>query len=285
MPRVGELVSAFSRPGVYGFQLSGVSLDRALIDPVPTDWPLLVVDQRPESADDLPPIGIGDGRAVTRLLGGGYLRIERAEQRATIMRSPELTADALVHPFLAPIAAICAMWNGWLPFHAGGFVDGDGTWLVLGDRGSGKSTLMASLRSAGVAVVSDDLVIVNGARVYAGPRTLDLREDAAGRHEAARWIADAGGRDRWRLDLPAIEPELPPVAGAFFIDWSDDLGFESVATGDKVQRFADSLTVAHSIDVPQLMALATLPMWEMRRPHAWERLEEGTAAMLDLVRR
>jgi ABC-type molybdenum transport system ATPase subunit/photorepair protein PhrA len=51
---------------------------------------------------------------------------------------------------------VLAHWLGRESFHGGGFVAGDGVWGVLGEKGDGKSTLLASLALSGVPIVADD---------------------------------------------------------------------------------------------------------------------------------
>ena len=51
----------------------------------------------------------------------------------------------LVHPVLATVGAVFAWWRGDVVFHGGAVVIGDGAWGLLGERGTGKSSLLAGL--------------------------------------------------------------------------------------------------------------------------------------------
>lgn len=276
-------MSAFSRPGAYGFQVAGVAGDASLLDPVPDEWPLVQVGVGPVLTDP-PALGIGDSQAVTRLIGGGHLVADRQAQRADFYRASGVSADALVHPYLAPVAALFAMWNGWVPVHAGAFVAADRTWLVIGIREAGKSMLMADLAARGVPVVADDLVVVAGSRVFAGPRTLDLRGDVADRYEGARRIEDAGQRTRWRLMLPSIAPELPEVGGSLILRWGSSLEVEPLVAAARVELLSGALTVSKSINVPGLLAIAARPAWRVSRPQEWSAAPAALDAVLDTVR-
>ena len=97
-----------------------------------------------------------------------------------------LSADELVHPFLAPAAALFAHWHGREGLHGGALALGGTAWGVIGDRLGGKSSLLAALAVSGTDVVCDDVLVLDGREVYPGPRTVDLREDAAAALERRR---------------------------------------------------------------------------------------------------
>ncbi len=127
---------------------------------------------------------------------------------------------ALVHPHLAGVAAVAAHWLGRESFHAGAFVAGGGVWGLLGERGAGKSSMLASLALAGVPVVSDDVLVLDSRTALAGPRSIDLRSDASAHLDAGEPLGVIGGRERWRLPLAPIAPELP-LRGWVVLGWDE----------------------------------------------------------------
>ena len=162
-------------PGAYGFQLSGNAAAAQLVGAA-ADWPALEIERR--IGGDAP---TGASSAPTEreiaLVAGDHLAVERDPLRATFTTSQPLSDDALVHPYLAPAAAIAGYWLGREAFHAGAFVLDGGVWAVSGDKEAGKSTLMAGLSRQGHGIFTDDALIVDGDIAFAGPRSLDLRED------------------------------------------------------------------------------------------------------------
>ena len=122
------------------------------------------------------------------LAGGALAELDRARCRAELQVPDDATDGAIIHPYLAPVALVMARWLGREGFHGGGIVAGGGVWGVLGDKTAGKSTTLAWLARAGVGVVSDDVLIVDG-ETGAGRSALD-RPARGGRPAARRRRAD-----------------------------------------------------------------------------------------------
>ncbi|MFN2506155.1 MAG: hypothetical protein ABR540_18390 [Acidimicrobiales bacterium] len=120
-----------------------------------------------------------DGALVSLSAGAGRVRLDRAAGTACFMTADPVGDVTLLHPFLSPVAAIWARWQGWPALHGGAFVLDGGAWAILGERGSGKSSTLAWLAAQGLGIVADDLLVVNEGNVAAGPRCIDLRPDAA----------------------------------------------------------------------------------------------------------
>ena len=114
-----------------------------------------------------------------------------------------------MHPHLAGAAAVLSHWCGRDSFHAGAFVVDGGVWGLLGDKGAGNSSTLVSLARAGVPIVSDDVLVLDKATAYAGPRSIDLRTDAAQTLRTGQPLGMIGDRARWRVPLGPVEPELP----------------------------------------------------------------------------
>ncbi len=268
------------RPGAYGFHIDGLSSTAGFLNAVPDSWPTISVAQLPELDPPADP-SIEPDRAVHDLMGGGQLVLDRLTRHATIHRASPLSEDALIHPFLAPIAATMAMWEGWLPFHAGGFVRGPASWMVVGEREAGKSSTMSALAARNLPVIADDLTVVAVDRVFAGPRTLDLRRDVADRIDGARWITDAGQRERWRINLGDVDPELPPLGGVFQLAWGDAVKVERLDAAGAMATLLESLTVSRTINMPSLMSVGLLPFFRLTRPRTWQATDEAIDAILE----
>ena len=123
------------------------------------------------------------------------------------VRKP-LTAEELVHPYLTPVAAVAAHWHGRESFHAGAVAIGGSAWALVGDRHTGKSSLLAALALRGVDIVCDDVLVVAGKEAFVGPRTVDLRQDAPAVLGTGVDIGIAGARERWP---PAARAARPPA--------------------------------------------------------------------------
>jgi len=278
-------VRATARPpgGAYGLRLTNVEQARRFLAPARPSWPRLEIKRR-----------LGDGEAeqewlteneaLVRLQTGGEIRLDRGRGRATYVVPRRLSAAELVHPFLAPAAAVMSYWLGRECFHAGGFVAGGKAWGLIGDRGSGKSSTVAELALAGVPIVGDDLLVVDHQPIaFAGPRAVDLRADAAARLGVGESLGVVGARERWRLPLPASDPEIA-LGGWIFLAWGEHVETIPVPGSERLVR----LNTGRGINLPpqdptKLLDLASLPAWELRRPKSWRSAGDALERLLDSV--
>ena len=194
-----------------------------------------------------------------------------------------LSPDELVHPYLAPVAAITAQWHGRESLHGGGIALAGNVIGVFGDRLEGKSSLLAALATRGVDIVCDDLLVVEGADAFAGPRTIDLREDAAEALGAGESIGVAGARARWRVRLGQIPPRLP-LAGWIFLDWGDRVEVGRVPASETLKRLLRNRGIrVPPLDPALFVQLGAMPAWEVRRPRSWSAVPEVVDAVLDVA--
>src|SRR4051812_5487406 len=156
-------------------RLSGISESPMLVHAAPR-WPSLHVmsevgDERVASEV------VTETHAVLRLRTGGGLTLDRERGIARYCVPRRLSSDEILHPFLAPAAAVFAHWAGRLSFHAGAFVSNGGVWGVVGPREAGKSSVLAWLALNGHEVFTDDVLVLEGRTAFSGPRAIDLRQE------------------------------------------------------------------------------------------------------------
>lgn len=206
--------------------------------------------------------------------------VDRVRGRA-VYTTPRLPSPAaLVHPFLAPVAAVMAYWHDREAFHAGAFVHGGGTWALVGDREAGKSTLLASLALEGVPVVCDDMLVIDGDVAFAGPRSIDLRAEAARRLAVGESLGEVGARERWRVRLPLVDEA--PLRGWVFLTWGDRLEWRAMRASSRIELLSAQRGLRlPARDPARLLDLVSLPSWELRRPRSWRSLGPSCALLLE----
>jgi hypothetical protein len=269
--------------GAYGFRLEGAG--RRLLLPAHPNWPSIHVEQQVENVSGQAPphLQIDDTQATVPLIGGGRIDIFRRPPRAVFRLSHELTEDQIAHPYLGPIASVHAHWLGRQTFHGGTIMVGNGAWGVLGRREAGKSSLLAEAVRRGIAVLADDLLVLEGQSVFAGPRSLDLREAAADHFDVGRPLGVVGQRERWRVELPPVPPSLPLV-GWVFLRWGPAPRMEVLGLRDRLVRLASNRTVrVGSADPAPLLSLATLPAVQVTATKRWENLPGLFGSLLDTI--
>lgn len=274
--------------GAYGLRFTGLPLGDAVAGGAPSDWPLVRLRATKERAGAAPGGGaeIDASRAVIDL-GDGLRRLvlDRAAASA-VYQGPDLEVDELAHPYLGPTAAVFSRWAGREVFHGGAFVGRGGTAIaVLGARDAGKSTLLAALAARGVAVLADDLLVVDRGAVFAGPRTLDLRAAPGveltdgGRLAVSR----SRGGSRWRIGLPPAPSQLPLGGWVFLRGPSDALTCTPVPATERLQRIASARGYAELPSDPHVVLdLAALPAWDLSFPRSWAALDAAVASVLSL---
>src|SRR5215210_1983440 len=94
--------------GAYGFRVQGMGSARHLLVDVPAEWPSLTL-RSSLGFDAGLPAGVGENSARLRV-HDGVLEIDRRRGEAVFTGRTRPTPDALVHPHLAPVAAIAARW-------------------------------------------------------------------------------------------------------------------------------------------------------------------------------
>ena len=272
---------ALDEVGAYGLRLENVEVARPLLVPAQPSWPRLTIRRR---------LGDGDAehdwlteRAGVLKIQKGEIVLDREQGTATFVLPHPLGAAELVHPLLAPAAAVMAYWLGRESFHASGFVVGGRVWGLIGDRGAGKSTTVARLALSGVGIACDDLLVVESSTALTGPRSVDLRREAAEQLGAGEPLGVVGARERWRLTVGAL-PGALPLAGWVFLEWGDRVQALEVAPSQRLLR----LDANRGVNLPSrspatLLELAALPSWELRRPRAWESLPRAVDCLLDAV--
>lgn len=265
--------------GVYGLWVRG--LDR-VVELMPGDGPTgnePVVEVRQDAGGHPPPPVPPDARrAVLQLAEGRHLALDRDRRTATFY-GPTLTDDLLAHPYLGAVASTFHRWAGLESFHAGAFLRSGRAWAVLGPRTAGKSSLLAVLASRGVPVVSDDLLVVDGVAGFAGPRCVDLRQPIPGLAIEARPVR---GDTRLRVGLPPVAAQVP-LGGWFFLHWGEALALRPLPATELLARLAGTrLWPGLRSEPARLLALATLPAWDLLRPRDWGAVGD-TCELLDTV--
>lgn len=270
--------SSGERLGAYGlsFRVAG-DASRWLV-PAPGDWPVLEVASRAGApAHEGTGVGFfGDHEARVVLATGDVVELTREPLRATFGRTFPPAHLALGHPYLTPAAAVASTWLDRPSFHAGALVSDDGVWGVFGSRGGGKSSLLAALARAGRAVFTDDLLVVEDGRAFAGPRSVDLRRDAALVLGLGDDLGVVGQRERWRVPVEPVPAELP-LRGAVHLEWGEEVGVAAVPASERLARLAAhvALDVQAGGFAAQLLELASLPAVVIRRPRNWESVDES----------
>lgn len=257
----------------YGYRWDGL--------PTSTPWlsrasgpgrGILVVQQVSAHADPPPD---RDGRRITfPLLTGGFLTVDRTAATATYRTPSPIDAEELIHPYLVPAAAAFSSWSGREAYHAGAVVIDGQALAVVGGKQAGKSTTLAVLASLGCAVLTDDLLVLDGHQVLAGPRLIDLRASAGKRLGVAHELSSAREGGRWRLPLgPAPEAEL---AGWIYLRWGPTVALRALGLDERVRRLIDLVPT----ESRAVLDLATLPAYELERPKEWDELARAVDLLL-----
>jgi hypothetical protein len=268
--------------GAYGIRLLGVDAAAELLCPVGADAPAYTLSTELGRAPSDHEYLSGE-RAELRLQSGGQILIDRSAGTMRFRVPHAVRPDELVHPYLAPAAAVIGRWGGKETVHAGAFAAGDSVWALVGDRGAGKSSTLAWMAHTGLDVLCDDMIVLDGAVPEVGPRTIDLRADAAAHMDAGEAIGVTGARERWRLRLGPV-PAGRPLAGWIFLAWGPEVAARRLGGAERLQRIAAQRGLRLPPANPEvLLELSALPAWELTRPRTWSSLPASADLLLELA--
>lgn len=267
--------------GAYGLRVAGIDVPPGQLVDAPADWALveLRVRVRPAPAPAFEYVDEQTARLNVRT--GGAVLMDRAAARATFTLPAAPSESALLHPHLAAVGAVWAHWLNRDAFHAGAFVAAGGVWGLLGDKGAGKSSTLAALARAGVPIVCDDVLVLDRGQALAGPRSIDLRADAAETLGSGEPLGVIGDRERWRVALGPIAPALP-FRGWVALQWSERAAAIAPLQGAGRLR---ALLQHRALRVPPrtpavLLGLAGLPFFELSRPRSWDEIGNASELLL-----
>lgn len=261
-------------PGAYGLRLPGLRDCRELLQ-APTQWTewRIALGRGAGAPDEL----LEDSRARIRSAPSGWVDIDRQRRTSTINLPTTPSAAEIAQPFLGSTAIIVAHWAGWHSFHAGAFLADGRAWAILGAKGAGKSSLLAALERVGMPVLTDDVLVVDDRlRGLAGPRCIDLRSETASALDVGEPLGMVGTRERWRLHLDPVAPEVP-LGGWIKLEWGAP-EVRRVApeqrVGELLANFALQAQSRDPATLSQLMELFALPMACVRRPRGFGQLAQ-----------
>ena len=266
----------------YGLRWGGVA-DEALSVRDCSHWPLISIEQRLtndlggselEASPDFASIRTPAARLI----------LDRLNSSMQIRSVEPVPVSDVIHPALWPAAAVFARWHGRETFHAGAIsFDGTSVWGILGDRGAGKSSLLAALALEGIEVLADDLVVVAGQRCFAGPRCIDLRPDAAAALGITAGTSLVRSTQRRRMSLPPCGGEYL-LRGFIELRWGNDVWSERLMPAEGFPLLVDHRRVAAlGADFEHLLDLVALPAVRLYRPREWRSAERLVAELRRLV--
>lgn len=268
-----------STDGAYGLRVAGLAAAADLLGHADDRWPGVVIEQRLNEGAMSTVDHLGGRSARLSLPALGRIELEREPGRATFSVVRRLAPAELVHPYLAPVAAVVGRWHGRESFHAGAVAEAGRVWGILGARESGKSSTLARLAREGREIVCDDLLVLDGSRVFAGPRSIDLRSDAARRLRQGRAAGVVGARERWRLTLPPLGGELR-LQGWIVLRWGDAFAVRHPTPTETFGLLAEHAGLRIGPSRPEtLLDLAGYPCVEVRRPRGWRSLGRTVQAV------
>lgn len=275
---MGPLINTEAN-AAYGFRWAGL-LDETLAVEGADGWPTVSVRQTLVSDQESLEIeGVGADSASIQTLAA-RLRLDRLSSSLEIRTREHLPMTDVIHPTLWPAASVFARWHEHETFHAGAVsFDGQRAWAILGDRGDGKSSLLAALALHGAEVLADDLLVVAGQRCFAGPRCIDLRNEAAValRIPAAAPLVRSTERRRLRLGPCAAEYAL---CGFVHLRWGAEVRLERLLPVERLPLLLEHRRIAGlGADFEHLLDLVGLPVIRVTRPRDWRANRRLVAAL------
>jgi hypothetical protein len=257
----------------YGLRLHGIGTF-AGTRTTPSDWEAWTVTRVVETGSELEgqEMTLWDERALIPMPGLGRVTVHRSRREISFVTNRPLSDEAVLHPGLVPAAAVVNWWKGRACMHASAVIAGGQVWALLADRGGGKSTTAVILARRAHGLFTDDMLIVEGTRCFAGPPSVDLRADAAEELGGAS-VGKIGRRDRWRMPLAGPTTEAA-LGGLVELVWTD--GAASLEELDLADRL--DLVGRHAsmpINGEQLLALASRPALRFARPRDLDQAGAG----------
>lgn len=268
----------------YGLNFPNLGAGSGLVGVRALNWHEVTFEQRTGTCDRFQPTGLmcSEGRATLHVSGAMDVHVLRDPRLSVDIVSARRLGEAeIVHPVLAFAGAAAAYWTNRVALHAAAAVLNGTGWLLLGRPGGGKSTLAACLSRRGHAVLCDDLAVLDGRTVLAGPRSADLRADAAEELALGFLLQTATGRRRWRTGLGAAPFEVP-LGGLFSLEWGEFTSVRKAGLSERLQLLAGCDALNWGPPTPTaLLDLLDVPLYVLRRPRTWDGLE----ATLDSIER
>lgn len=252
---------------------------------VPADpaWPL--VELRHQAATVAPGSDrLTAGYALIRSLAPGHLRVERSPLAAVVVSGAVPDMGVVAHPLLARLAMVVAFWLGRPAFHGASVLASDGrAWMLLAPTQTGKTTLLQAVSARGYEVLADDLVVLDGAGVFAGPRLLSLRLDSADRLDPGLPRVTLGDEQRARLRLGAVPPQAQLGGWIMLLD-APGVSIRPIPPSERPAALgAFTASQPSGLSAPQLLELARLPAFRLGRPRTWSALESTVGALRSIV--
>lgn len=271
--------------GAYGLCIDGSLASHPALRTLPRALGSLALRDRPHVASGREVVL--DDRVELALADGSWLIAERIEGsmfEATLSGGPARSLDDLVHPYLAPIAALVNRWLGNPSFHAAVVARGDRALGLLGERGQGKTTTAAALQEgADLEVLSDDLLVLEGTHVLPGPLTLDLRPEGSALLGLSGSAVRGGTRLRRALEEPALM-QVPRLEALVFLEFADKTSLTEVPVRERLACLAPHL---YWPGLPyasrDLLRLAAVPSFRLGRPYGRQGLEAAVKLLRALL--
>jgi hypothetical protein len=265
----------------YGLRLYGIATF-AHPRSIPSDWEAWTVTRLVETGSELDgeQMTLWEDRALVPLPGLGRIAVHRSRREIAFVTNRPLSDEAVLHPGLVPVAAIVNFWKGRACMHASAVIAGDRVWALLADRGGGKSTTAAILATQTQGLFTDDMLIVEGTRCFAGPPSVDLRPDAAEKLGGPS-IGTIGRRARWRMPLAGPTAEAA-LGGMIELVWTDgDASLETLDLADRLELVGRHASM--SIGGEQLLALASRPAWRFSRARDLDQARAGIDLLVKAI--
>jgi hypothetical protein len=265
------------RVGVYGLEITGLRRSDLLNQlPARPAWPGVRVERRTHRGHSASEDSFELGRADVALLEGDRAILDRDRRSATLFTSAPADDGRMVHPFLSVVGAVFGWWLGRDLLHGGALSIGGEGWAVIGDQGSGKSSLLAQMAATGHPVITDDLVAIADGAILAGPRCVDLRPAALDLVDLRQPTQVVRTGDRHRISLgPA--PPVAPLRGWIFLSWGSRLRARPLQPGERLRRLSAERSAGR-----KLLDFAALPGWELERPRNGS-LADAAELVVDLA--
>ena len=274
--------------GVYGYRIAGLADESPYLLPAAAEWPLLRIERRavepgPASASGRPgAIEIDDSRATAWITTTDRVVIDRSSLTVNFYTHETLQDQIIVHPYLGLPVSIVSHWLGRQALHGGAFNHEGRAWALLGSREAGKSSTLGWLMRRGLEILSDDLLVLDGGTLFSGPRSVDLRQDAANVF-GGEDLGKLGSRWRWRLRPGPATPSTP-LGGIVQLEWGERVAIEPLSADERLNVLVTNAAVRpQESEARAYLELASLPAWRFTRPRALEELDQAVPQLLELL--